>query len=331
MVFADRNERTAQTANVRGCHNAAFFHVVVQQSQSCSCTRCAGFCQTHFLKDFRDTVTNSRCRCQRKVDDTKRYIQTFGCFSCDHLTNTSDFECGTFYCFAQCFKIFASYFFQCFFHNAGAADANIDGTVCFTNAVESTCHEGVIFYGVAEYNQFCTTDAFSVFCQFCCFMDHFTHFFDSIHVDTVTRSTDIYGRTNEVCYCHSFGNGSDEFSVTFGVAFLHQSGKTTNEVYAYGFCSTIQCLRNTYIRICFAASCCNGNGSYGNTLVYNRHAVFLCQFVTDFYQIFGISGDFIVYLFVKLINIRVSTIQQTDTHCDGSHVQIGVVDHLIGF
>ena len=68
MVFADRDECTTQAANIGRCHNAAFFHVIIQKSQCCCCARGTCFFQTHFLEDFCDTIANSRSRSQRQVD-----------------------------------------------------------------------------------------------------------------------------------------------------------------------------------------------------------------------------------------------------------------------
>ena len=64
LIFTDWNKCTAKSTYIRGCHNAAFFHLIIQHCKRCCRTRCSNTLQTDFFQNLSDTVSNRRSRCQ---------------------------------------------------------------------------------------------------------------------------------------------------------------------------------------------------------------------------------------------------------------------------
>ena len=332
MILADGNKCAAQAANIRGCHNTTLFHIVIQKCQCCRCAGCACFLQTHFLEDFRNAVPNCRGRCQRKVNDTKRCIQSLCRFLRNQLTHTGNLEGCPLYGFAYGFKVSPSDLLQRTFYHAGAADTDIDTAVCLPNAMECACHKGVVLHCITKYNQLRTADTFVVLRAFRCFHNNLAHLLHCVHIQPVSGSPDIHRSTDSFCHCQCLRNGINQDFITFGIALLHQRGKATDEVYANLLCCLVQCLSNAHIGIRIFAACRrNRDGCYGNSLVHHGHTVFLRQLIPNLHQILCVGCDFFVYLFIKFIDICICAIQQTNAHRNGSDIQIHVRNHAVGF
>ncbi|MNW03981.1 hypothetical protein D3C71_1999950 [compost metagenome] len=55
------------------------------------------------------------------------------------------------------------------------------------------------------------------------------------------------------------------------------------------------------------------------------------QVFAGFDQMLGGAGDFIIYILVKNLQVRMRAVQQADAHGDGAHIQVHFADHLVGF
>ena len=49
------------------------------------------------------------------------------------------------------------------------------------------------------------------------------------------------------------------------------------------------------------------------------------------YQIFCHGCNLVVNILIQTIQIRINTVKKTDPECDGSHIQILLLDHFVGF
>jgi hypothetical protein len=67
---------------------------------------------------------------------------------------------------------------------------------------------------------------------------------------------------------------------------------------------------------------------YRNALINHRDAVFFAYLVTGSHEISGIVDYSRVYFFTGLLDIAPTAIEQTDAHCDCSHIKIFLLDHL---
>ena len=276
-------------------------------------------------------VTNSRSRCQRKVNDTKLSVQTTSSFLRYKLTNASDFEGSLFNSFRNHTDIAVTHRFQSILNNARTTYAYIDYSFRFSHTVESTCHKGVVRYGVAEDYQFRTTDSIAVSSTSSSHLHYFTHLFYSVHIDTAFGRTNAYRRTNNVSYSQRFRNRSNQISVAFGVAFIYQCRKTTNEVYAYILRSFIKSLRQRNIVIGVTAFANHGNGGYGNAFVNNGHAQFKFQIFASFYKVFCLLANLIINFLRSYLHIGMSAVTQANAHSDGAHVQFVFGNHACSF
>ena len=225
-------------------HNAAFFYSVIEQCKGSGGTVAAAHFQTHFFQNVCDRVTDSRCRCKRQVDDSKRNAQFFTGFLADQLTHTGDLESRPFdqignFCQICVFREFC----QCCAYNARTGNADIDFTVRFADTMESACHKGVVLNRIAENNQFCCTDAVAVSGQFSGSSDDTAHHFDRVHIDTSLGRTDVDRRTEVVSNCQRLGNRLDQRTVTGCKAFLYQRGIAADKVDAAGIGAFFQSQR----------------------------------------------------------------------------------------
>ena len=73
------------------------------------------------------------------------------------------------------------------------------------------------------------------------------------------------------------------------------------------------------------------NRSNGDTLVHDRNTVFLRDILPGLHQILGQACHLIIYILTENIQITVGAVQQVNTHGNGTHVQIFLLYHLIGF
>ena len=55
------------------------------------------------------------------------------------------------------------------------------------------------------------------------------------------------------------------------------------------------------------------------------------SFAAGLDEVLGAAADFVVNLVARLVNILINAVEQRNTHGDGSHVQVFVVNHIDSF
>ena len=112
---------------------------------------------------------------------------------------------------------------------------------------------------------------------------------------------------------------------------MHQCGIAADEVYSAGVGSSLQSLCELY-RVTLRAGCCKHSyWSYRDTLVYDRDTVFGLYLLTDLYET-ACFGDYLVIdLFASLVDIRVDTVKERDTHSNSTDIKAFVLYHADSF
>ena len=72
------------------------------------------------------------------------------------------------------------------------------------------------------------------------------------------------------------------------------------------------------------------NRRNGNAFVHYGDSILLRNILSGFHQVFRQTCDFIINLPAKRVHIRIHAIQQVDTHRNGTHIKILLLDHLVG-
>ena len=204
-------------------------------------------------------------------------------------------------------------------------------TIRLANAVECTCHKGVILGGVAEYHQLGGTHTLVVGSNFRSLAHNLTHQLYCIHIDAGFCGADVDAAAHNIGLCQCLGNGGNQLFIAGRKALVHQCAKTADEVYTHRFCGTVQCF-GVFHRVC--GGCTgkqHGNGGYANALVNDRDAVIGCDFFHHRNQTGGFCGDFVVNFFASLFGVGVGTIQQADAHGHGAYIQTFGGNHADGF
>ena len=63
----------------------------------------------------------------------------------------------------------------------------------------------------------------------------------------------------------------------------------------------------------------------------NRNTQLGFNFFAGFYQMLCLAGNFVIYLLCCHIDITGNTIEQRNTHSNGTDIQMLVLNHLDGF
>ena len=280
---------------------------------------------------MRNTVADCRSRSQGQIDNTELGIQTACSLLCYQLANAGNLEGSFLNRFGNHTDITVTYLLQCVFNNARSADANVDNAFRLGYAMEGTCHKRVIRHSVAEYYQLSAADCITVSSTLGSSLHNLAHLFYSVHVDTAFGRADAYRGADNVGNCQCFRNGCNQIAVALGVALVHESGKTADEVNADLLACVVQSLCQRYIIIAVAAFANHGNRGYGNTLVDDGHAQLNFDILTGFYQMLCLAANLIINLLRCYLDIRMTAITQADAHGDSTHVQLILGNHARSF
>ena len=83
---------------------------------------------------------------------------------------------------------------------------------------------------------------------------------------------------------------------------------------------------------CLAAAAANQcNRRYGNSLIDNRNTIIQLNLLTDLHKIRCLLSDLTIYLLTNNIYIIITAVKKTDTHCNCTDVQVGLLNHLVRF
>ena len=288
--------------------------------------------QPNLLQNLSDAVSNGRSRCQRKVDDTEWNSHSSGCFLSYQLTNTGNLKCSFLNRLTKYLKIFSTNLGKGLLYNTRATDTHIDDSISLSYSMESTCHERVIIWCIAENNQFCTAKRIILLRHFCSFFYNFTHQTDCIHINTGLGGTHIDRTADTFRRCQRLRDGTHEKLVTLRHSLGNQCRKPAQEVNAYRMGCLIQHLCNLHIIIrCLAGrSTDQSNRSYGNTFINNGNSVLRLDGFSSGYQIFGRRGDLLINIFLQSLKVRINAVQKANAQRNGTYIQILFLDHFIG-
>ena len=256
--------------------------------------------QSHLLKDIRNTVSDRRCRRQRKIDDTKWNTHTFGSLSGHELSHTSDLKCRLLDLLCQMSEVCTMLRLQCFSHNTRAADADIDDLICLGHAVECTRHKRIVIRCITEYHQLGTPNAVTVCCARCSLMYDISHQTNGIHIQAGLGGTKVYGAAYKICHCQCIRDGTDQQLVAHGHSLGHQSAVSSDEVDPQCLGRTIQCLGDRHVILRSLAGCRTDQRDRSDryTLVDDRDSIFPLNILSGLHQILGHRGDTVVNLFI---------------------------------
>ena len=253
--------------------------------------------------------------------------------SCHELSDTGNFKRCLFNRLTQLFKSFSANFFQCFLHNTGAADTDINHRIRLCHSEERTCHKRVIIRSVTENNKFCTPERISFFRLFCCCFYNLAAQAYRIHIDPGLCRTYVYGTADPFCLRQRLRDRTNQILITFRHSLGYQSRITTDKIDPYFICCSIQrfCDRHKIFRTLTCSTTDQSNRSNGNSFIHNRNPEFFFYITTYRYKIFCRLGNLIVYFTVELFQIRINTIEKTDAERNRSYIQILMLDHFISF
>ena len=78
---------------------------------------------------------------------------------------------------------------------AWTGNTYIDDSFRFTDAMESSGHERIVFHRIGETDKLCAGDSTLIAGTFGCVLDYFAHLPHGIHVDAGARRSDVHRRT----------------------------------------------------------------------------------------------------------------------------------------
>ena len=196
--------------------------------------------------------------------------------------------------------------------------------------MESTCHKGVIFHGVAEHHQLGAAQTRPLTGQVGGVLDDAPHTGHGVHIDTRPGGTHIHTGADKIRFRQCLGDGTQQQLIAPGEAFLHRRGKAADEVHTAGLSRPIHGQGKGHKVLCSTAGGNQSHGGDGNAFVDNRDAELAFNILAGFYQIFSVTGDLVINLVAAALRILADAVQQGDAHGDGADVQMVLVDHIDG-
>ena len=198
--------------------------------------------------------------------------------------------------------------------------------------MESAGHKWIVVWGVAENDELSVTERIDVGGSLGYFANNRTHKRNSVHIQTGTGRTDVHGCAHEISARQSLWQRADKKLFGRGHALGYESRETAEEVDAYSFCSAVEGLANLYV-IVGGLACAGANQrNRGNrdALVDDGNAVIALNLFAYLNKVLGIRGDFGVNLLADCIDVVANAVEQRNTHSNGAHVELFLLDHLVG-
>ena len=143
----------------------------------------------------------------------------------------------------------------------------------------------------------------------------------------IDRRTDTLGAGK------SLRDGANEEFVAVGHALRHDGAVASNEVDTNLSGNAVEGLADLHIvaRSLAARTADDGDRSDRDALVDDRDAILAADIFACLHKVACQTCDLIVDILAGLCHIVGGTIQKADTHGDGAHVEILLLDHFIGF
>ena len=198
--------------------------------------------------------------------------------------------------------------------------------------MEAASHERVVVGGIAECHEFHASVGVVVCGGVCDVFDDVAEQFDGVHVDAGFGGSHIDGRADNVGFAQRFRQGADEQLFGGGHGFGHECGVAADQVDADLLRRMVKRMRNFHeIVRRFARACADqGNRGDGDALIDDRNAVVAFDGLASGYEILGIRGDLVVDVVADFVDAVGRAVQQADAHGDGAHVELLLLDHLVG-
>jgi len=156
--------------------------------------------------------------------------------------------------------------------------------------------------------------------------------FDGVHVDTGFGGSHVDGRADDVGFAQRFRQGADEQLFGGGHGLGYERGVAADQVDADLLRRMVKCMRDFHeIVRRFTRACADqGNRGDGDALIDDRNAVVAFDGFAGGYEILGVRGDFVVDVVADFVNAVGRAVQQADAHGDSAHVELLLLDHLVG-
>ena len=332
LVFGDRNERAGQAAHIGGRHDAALLHLVVEHGERGGGAWGAHLFEADLLQHFADGVAHGGGRGEREVDDAEWHSESAGGLLGHQLADARDLERGALDGFAQEFEVFALGLVERAGDHAGAGNADVDDRVTFGHAVEAACHERVVVRGVAERHELHATVGIIVCGGVRDVLDDVAEQFDGVHVDAGFGGAHVHGGANDVGFGQGLRQGADEHFLSRGHGLGHERGVAANQVDADLLGRAVERVRDLDEILGALAGACADQGNRGDSdaLVDDRDAEIAFDGLAGGHEVLGVHGDLVVDVLADLVDAVGCAIQQADAHGDGAHVELLLLDHLVG-
>ena len=196
--------------------------------------------------------------------------------------------------------------------------------------MEGAGHEGVVLHRVAEHHQLGAAKAALVGGAARQVLDGAAHEGHRVHVDACLGGAHVDAGAHQVGGGQGLGDGGDEFPVRLGHPLLHQGGEAADEVDAGGLGRSVQSGGEGGVVVRLRGGGHQGDGGHRDALVDDGDAELLLNGLAGGHQLLGVPGDFIVNGAAGLLGVAAGAGQQGDSHGDGAHIQMLLVDHLNG-
>ena len=284
----------------------------------------------HLLKDARNAVAHGGRRREGEVNYAERHIQPVGSLGGNHLTHARYLERGLFYRLGNNIKRCALALLQRMVNHARAGYADVYHAVGLADAVECTCHEGVILHRVAEHNELCAAESVGIACQVRGVFNYAPHRCDGVHVNAGTRRADVHARADKIGLRHCLRNCAQQKLITLGKALVHKRRVAADKVHAAGFCRAVKRQRKGNVILRRAASGDERYRRYRDALVYDRDAELALDILARFHEPLCAAADLVVYLSAAALGILAYAVEQRYAHGDRADIEVLLVDHVDG-
>ena len=198
--------------------------------------------------------------------------------------------------------------------------------------MEAAGHERVVVRGVAERHELHATVGIIVCGGVRDVLDDVAEQFDGVHVDAGFGGAHVHGGAHDVGFGKRLRQGTDKHLLGRGHGLGHERGVAANQVDADLLGSTVERVRDfDEVLGALAGACAHQRDrSDGDTLIDDRDAVVAFDGLAGGHEILGIRGDLVVDVLADLVDAVGGAVQQADAHGDGAHVELLLLDHLVG-
>ena len=215
--------------------------------------------------------------------------------------------------------------------DAWARYADADDLIRLADAVERTCHEGVVARRVAEDDELRAAERLLVARELCRALDDLAHLAHAVHIDARLRRAEVHRGADKVRRRECLRDRVDEHAIAMREALLDEGREAADEVDADFLGRAVHRLSNRHVRVRLAGIGCDGNWRDGDALVDDGDAIFCLDVLTRLDEEFRRLRDLVVHVLAELVDVRVRTVAQRDAHRDGTDIELVFRNHAVCF